>query len=131
LTEETKTLIIYRQSRAAEAIDEATLLLKENYTNACVNRLYYAAFYAVNALLLSRGLSSAKHSGVRSLFHQNFVKTGIIDITIGRFYDTLFDSRQKGDYADMIRFTKEEVIEWLGRTSKFVHIVIDITNSSE
>jgi uncharacterized protein (UPF0332 family) len=76
--EETRTLILYRLERAHESLDEANILMERGHANTFVNRLYYACFYAVSALLLTKELSSAKHSGVRSLFHQNFVKEGIV-----------------------------------------------------
>lgn len=43
-------LIKYRTQRAEEAFDEALILAKENHWNAVANRLYYAAFYAINAV---------------------------------------------------------------------------------
>ncbi len=109
MKEETRTLVIYRLERARESLEEAKILLERGYANTYVNRLYYACFYAVSALLLTRGLSSAKHSGIRSLFHQNFVKSGLVDIELGQLYDRLFDNRQKGDYADLVRFDLNEV----------------------
>lgn len=60
-------LVAYRLRRSHEALEEARLLADHGHSNAAVNRLYYACFYAVSALLSSRGLSSARHSGVRSL----------------------------------------------------------------
>jgi len=117
MNQETKTLILYRLERARESIDEASILLERGHVNTFVNRLYYACFYAVSALLLTSGLSSAKHSGVRSLFHQNFVKSGIVAIELGQFYSRLFDSRQKGDYADLVWFDIEEVRSWFDEHS--------------
>lgn len=73
-------------SRARETIEEARLLLSAGHTNACVNRLYYAAFYVVLALLLSEGLSSTKHSGGRSLFDREWVKIGRVPVHLGRLY---------------------------------------------
>jgi len=63
-------LVYHRLDRANESIREADLLLKAGYANTSVNRLYYACFYAVSALLLAKGYASPKHSGVRALFHQ-------------------------------------------------------------
>jgi len=83
MREETRALVIYRSDRARESLEEANVLLDKGYGNTFVNRLYYACFYAVSALLLSRGLSSAKHSGVRSLFHQNFIKPGLVEVELG------------------------------------------------
>ena len=123
MKEETRILIMYRLERARESLEEAVILLEREYGNTFVNRLYYACFYAVSALLLTRGLSSAKHSGIRSLFHQNFVKFGLVDPKLGQLYDRLFDNRQKGDYADLVRFDPNEVRDWYDEASEFVETV--------
>ena len=120
MTEETRTLVRYRLDRANEALDEAVLLLGSGHANTFVNRLYYACFYAVSALLLAKGLSSTKHSGVRMLFHQHIVKPGLLDIPGGQIYDKLYDNRQKGDYADLTRFEVQEVRPWLDEARAFV-----------
>ena len=41
------------------------------------SRAYYAAFYAVQAAILTKNMSFSKHSGVISAFNQHFVKTGL------------------------------------------------------
>ena len=115
--------------RAFESIEEAGILFENNHTNTYVNRLYYACFYAVNALLLFKGLSSSKYSGIRSLFHQNYIKSGIIKADLGKLYDRLYDNRQKSDYADMIRFNKEEVSEWISETKEFVNEIQKLINN--
>ena len=103
MKEETRTLVNYRLGRAWESLDEAKILMEQGHINTFVNRLCYACFYAISALRLTKGLSSAKHSGIRSLFHQNFVKAGILDVESGQFFDKLFDNRQKADYADLLQ----------------------------
>jgi len=120
MKEEIKTLVLYRLGRAKESLDEASILLKNGHANTFVNRLYYACFYAVSALLLTKGLSSSKHSGVKVFFHQHFIKTDIVDVEFGKLYDKLFRTRQKGDYADLVRFNINEVKPWLGEAQKFV-----------
>ena len=120
MKEEIRSLVNYRLERARESIEEAKILMERGHINTFINRLYYACFYAVSALLLTKGLSSAKHSGVRSLFHQNFVKTGILNIESGQFFDKLFDNRQKADYADLLRFNIDEVRYWYDETKEFV-----------
>lgn len=44
-----------------------------------INRLYYACFYAVIALLIKNNISTQTHDGARTQFGLIFVKTGIID----------------------------------------------------
>jgi len=120
MKEETKTLVGYRLERAKESLEEAKILFDGGYANTFVNRLYYACFYVVSALLLTKGFSSAKHSGIRSLFHQNLVKTGLVDMEFGLLYDKLFDNRQKSDYADLVRFDSGEVRHWYDEAKSFV-----------
>jgi len=73
--------VLYRMTRADESLEDARILAKAERWNACVNRLYYACFYAVSALLVMDGLSSSKHAGVRSLFNRQYVKPCKIQIS--------------------------------------------------
>jgi len=41
-------------------------------------------------------------------------------------YDRLFDNRQKGDYADLVRFDPEEVGDWYGEAKGFVERIGNI-----
>jgi uncharacterized protein (UPF0332 family) len=109
--------------RAREALQEARLLLKAQHLNTYVNRLYYACFYAVSALLVTRGISTSKHGHLRSLLHRDFVKTGLIPTELGRHFDRLFNNRQEGDYADFAVFQVEEVRPWLEETVAFVDYI--------
>jgi len=119
----TKALAGYRMERAREALREASLLLQAGHLNAYVNRLYYACFYAVSALLVTRGISTSKHGHLRSLLHRDFVKTGLIPTELGRHFDRLFSNRQEGDYADFVTFKADEVRPWLDETIVFVDYV--------
>ena len=128
MNKETLTLINYRLERARESLEEAKLLFDRGHINTYVNRLYYACFYAVSAMLLTKGLSSAKHSGIRSFFHQNFVKTGRLDKSLGQIYDKLYDNRQKSDYADLINFEAHEVNDWYDEAEKIVQKIQNLIN---
>lgn len=107
-------------SRANESIEEAKLLFDSGHINSYVNRLYYACFYAVSALLLTKKISTSKHGHLRSLLHKEFVKTGLISQETGKHFDLLFDSRQESDYADLVEFKANEVADWLPQTRTFV-----------
>ena len=52
-------LIIYRKKKAQETLEDAIILAESKRWNACVNRLYYACFYAISSLLLFDGHSSS------------------------------------------------------------------------
>ena len=105
-------LIRYRLDRAQEAFDDAGYLLADNRLRAAVNRLYYSMFYAVTALLETEGYKSSKHSGVRALFNQHFVKTGVVSREAADYYSLLFKNRHKGDYVDYSEFSEEKIKEY-------------------
>jgi len=77
-------IIGYRRERAKEALEEANIMFENNKLLATVNRIYYSIFYETIAILLTKDLFSSKHSGVRSLFNKEFIKTGIIKKRIWR-----------------------------------------------
>ena len=57
LTEENRRDIVsYRIERANVALDQAKLNLQMNCLEVTANRLYYAAYYAVSALLTYRSI---------------------------------------------------------------------------
>lgn len=63
------------------------------------SRAYYAAFYAMQAVLLTKNLTPAKHSGVIRAFNQHFIKTGIFPTEFSKSVGWLFSERQTGDYT--------------------------------
>lgn len=123
-----KTLIAYRLQRAHETLEEARLLLDAGHVNACVNRLYYACFYAVSALLMTRNMSTSKHTQLRSLLHRDYVKPGHIPAEMGKHFDLLFDSRQESDYVDLVVFDAKDVRPWFERTASFVDHVAQMVS---
>ena len=120
-----KDLIQYRLSRAKETLGEVRDLEEHGHWNAAISRLYYACFYAVSALILTKDLEAKSHAGVRHLFGLHFVKEGIISRESGKFYSDLFDLRQAGDYDDFTEFNKETLKDLLPDAE---HLIENIEN---
>lgn len=120
MKEEIRALVDYRINRAMEAFVEAEILLRENKFRGSLNRLYYACFYGVNALLASKNLNATKHSGVIALFHREFVKTQRFPRESAKIIDMLFDLRMKGDYKDFTEISEEIVEEFVPAVKKFI-----------
>ena len=118
----------YRLEKAQNTLLDAKKYIEEATPESTVNRIYYAMFYAVNALLIANGLSSSKHSGVRAIFNKEFVNEGLIKKELGKFYSEMFDNRQEGDYRDFVKFEKEDVKFWLEKATEFVGVVEGLTN---
>jgi len=125
MTGDVKTLVSYRIEKAKSTLKDAKILFDAGSYNATINRLYYACFYGVLALLQTRNLSSSKHKGVRLLFNKEFVKPGNIDLEWYRFYAKLFDNRQESDYEDFKEFTKEETEQLYKESLNFVKMIDD------
>jgi uncharacterized protein (UPF0332 family) len=113
-------LINYRREKAKETLADVKLMFGQVSLFTTVNRIYYSVFYIVLALLLTKNLYSSKHSGVRSIFNKEFIKTGIIKEEFGKFFNTIFEFRQKGDYGDFIEFEKDKVEGWLKEAESLV-----------
>lgn len=101
--------IKYRIERAEETIDEVQTHIENRFWNTALNRMYYACFYAVSALLAKENIEISSHSGVRLKFGEHFVKTGRFDRDLAKHFTELFEKRHKGDYNDFYDFDEETV----------------------
>jgi uncharacterized protein (UPF0332 family) len=112
-------LVRYWWSKAEESLASAKRELEAESYSITMNRLYYAAFYGVCAALFERGLSFRKHSGVRSAFHREFIRTALLEVKYGKFYDQLFEDRQEGDYIAFVSFEPDYVEHQLNQCIEF------------
>lgn len=53
-----QAIVSYRIERSKDTIQEAIDLLEKDHFNAAVNRLYYACYYAVSALLIQNKINT-------------------------------------------------------------------------
>ena len=113
--------IRYRLQRAEESYNDALILADNNRWNTVINRLYYACFYAVIALLLKNDIETQTHDGSRTQFGLIYIKSGLIDKRYGKLYSKLFDLRQKGDYGDLFDYDKETVLPLIDSVREFIN----------
>ena len=97
---EKEDYVNYRIQKAKDTIKEVELHIENSLWNTAMNRLYYACYYAVGALLVKHGIATGSHTGSRQKFGQHFVNTGKIEKDLGKHYTKLFEKRHKGDYSD-------------------------------
>lgn len=116
-------LVNYRIARAKDTYDDASILAEREKWNSTINRLYYATYYAVMALLLDSDLKPTTHNGAKSSFSEYFIKTGKIDSKYGKLYSQLFMWRQKGDYDDLFDFNKEKVMPYFEPVNDFISLI--------
>ena len=119
-------LVKYRISRADEAIQEAQLMANDCHYNAAINRLYYACFYAVQALLVKHGILSSTHAGVKTMLSLHFVSKGVIDVEYGKTFSRLFEIRHSGDYDDFVYCDKEMIDEYTPKAVAFINKIKEL-----
>ena len=126
MSPEVKAIVEYRLRRARETAEEARILFASGKHSGALNRLYYSMFYAAQALLASRQMTASKHSGVLSLFHREFVKTGLLSADVAKSLDIAFDLRNKWDYRDFVEPDAERVAELLKDSEAFLSAIADL-----
>ncbi len=85
-----------------------------------MNRVYYACFYAVTAVLLKEGREFVKHAGVRAALHRDLIQTGRLAVDLGRFYDEAFEARQEADYAPVFELEPAALEKAVEEAERFV-----------
>jgi uncharacterized protein (UPF0332 family) len=121
--------INYRVTKSSEALNDAKVLANNQSWNACINRLYYACYYAVSALLLQNNVTTLTHTGLKTQFNLHFIKTGLIDKNYGKLFADLMDWRQKGDYGDMFDFDEDAVKPLIHPVESFIGKIKTLINS--
>jgi len=121
-----KEIIEYWMEKAHESLQSARSEQQAGRFVFAVNRSYYACFYSASAVLLREGERFRKHTGVRTAVHRSLVKTGRIGSSWGQFYDLVFNSRQRGDYLELVAFSPEQAEELVSQAEGFVEVMAGI-----
>lgn len=123
--EERQAILTYRLEKAENALKQVEANIANEFWDLIANRLYYAAYYAVTALLISENHETHTHNGVITMFGLHFVKTDKFTKEDHRLYQRLFTQRQTGDYSDNFFLDKEDVMPQIEPTKKFIKKISD------
>jgi len=115
--------VAYRLERARMSLETAELLYSNERYHDVYNRLYYAGFYAVSALLLYLGYSAKTHSGLRSLFNQHVIIAGLLPKEYSDIYNDLIEAREETDYEDLVEPDQAILGDWLPQVKRFIDAI--------
>lgn len=118
--DERTTLVTLELKKAHETFEEITILTTANKWSGAANRLYYAVFHAINALLIHDGHITNTHKGSHAVFNLNYIKTGILPIEYGRLYNQLQTMREESDYNCVYEVEAEELRERIEPAQKLI-----------
>lgn len=108
--EERKIIVDLELERTDKILAQLQTLREQEYWDTLVNRMYYAAFHAVNALLIHNSMRVHTHKGALIMFNKDFVHTGLITQEEGRLFTQLESLRERGDYNCFIDASEQEVV---------------------
>ncbi len=120
MTEKQKDLCLYRMSQAEETMKSAQLCMDNHLFKDAINRSYYAAFYAVKAVLALADTDFKRHKDVVAFFNKEYVAVGVFSREIGRLLARIQKKRETSDYDDFYVASHEEAAEQMGAASNIL-----------
>ena len=122
--EERQIIVNLEQEKALNTFAELEVLRQAGLWNNIANRLYYAAFHAVSALLIHDHYNVGSHQGAVIMLHQYYVKPGILSKEDGAFYSQLQTMREKSDYNCTYNATEEDTLPRIEQTKQFIDRIL-------
>ncbi len=119
-------IVAYRLEKAKKTLQEAKDVSAIGYWNLAANRLYYSAYYASAALLISHNILSSTHKGVVRMIGQEFVNKNILSIEDSKLLGRLFTMRQSGDYEDLFDWDEEDINPMIPKVEEYIERISNI-----
>jgi len=127
--EERNTLVALELKKASETYEDIGVLIDANRLNGAANRMYYAVFHAVCALLIHDGHQVNTHKGSHALFSQHYIKTGILPREYGQLYNQLQTMREESDYNCAYDVEMDELQQRLEPAKRLLDDIKRIVNN--
>ena len=127
LTDEERRIIVDLEVEKAYRTYSAAVLLVENEQwESAANRLYYALFHSVNALLIHDGHKVSTHKGSHALFGQYYIKTGRLPREYSSIYQKLEAIRDEGDYNWAYNVSSTDIMEKVSPAKEMIDAIADM-----
>jgi len=121
LSEQERQIIVRREmEKATSTFDDMEFCANQGRWEAAANRLYYALFHAVSALLINDGLNVKSHRGVMAMFGQHYVRTNIFTKKEGSLLSDLVIMRDNADYNCFFEADEEKLQPYIEPTRQFI-----------
>lgn len=130
LSEEERKIIVSLEIEKAQNIaSQIEELEKLSYWDNIANRLYYALFHAISALLIFDKHNVSTHRGSIVLFGQFYIKTNVFDMNDGKLFSQLQTIREKSDYNCAYQTSEDEIKPLINPTIKLIEKIKLYINS--
>lgn len=106
-------LIVYRLSKAKEAIKSARFNYEHQQYYTSLNRSYYAVFNVLRALLIFDNFKAKTHKSVINFFSKTYIKTNIFPVKVVSMIVATERFRERSDYEDLFEATEQDTNQQL------------------
>ena len=121
LSENERSIIVNRELEKSErTFDDVLFCAKEGKWEAAANRLYYALFHAMSAVLICDGYQVKSHRGILAMFGEHYVRTEIFPQADGSLLSELVIMRDNADYNCFFEATEERLEQYIEPTRKLI-----------
>ena len=121
LSENERSIIVNRELEKSErTFDDVLFCAKEGKWEAAANRLYYALFHAMSAVLICDGYQVKSHRGILAMFGEHYVRTEIFPKADGSLLSELVIMRDNADYNCFFEATEERLEQYIEPTRKLI-----------
>ena len=116
-------VVRHRLDVAKEDLSAAKLTFEAEQQRAANNRAYYSIFHTICAVLAKEKIAFKKHKDAISYFNQNYVKTEIFSLDLGKRIVKAEEIRHASDYDDFYIATKEEAEEQIMTADELIRLI--------
>lgn len=122
LTAEERHVMFTLEIERAERImcEEVPVQKNAHLWNMLANRLYYAVFHAISALLIKNGIQVSSHKGLQMMFNEKFVRTGVFSENDRLVLSQLESLRHQGDYNCFLDTTEDEIVPYIVKADALI-----------
>lgn len=99
------------------------MCLENRFYRDCINRSYYAAFYAIKAVLALENTDFKRHKDVVAYFNKKYVATDIFSKELGKKLGRLKMIREESDYSDFFIVSLEDAEKQYNSASQIIESI--------
>lgn len=129
--EDRKVIVALELEKTDKTLAQLQVQIEAGLWELAANRMYYALFHAVSALLVHDKHEVGTHRGAVGKFSLFYVKTGVFTKEEGRLYSQLQSLREDGEYNCFIDIERTEVEEKIEPTRQLITKIKEYINNTK
>ena len=121
--EERRIIVDLELEKANRTYDAAMIMIEKEHWESAANRLYYALFHAVNALLIHDGHQVNTHKGSHAMFGMYYIRTNKLPREYSNIYQKLESIRDESDYNWAYNIVPEDISEKINTARQMIDTI--------